>query len=113
MEMRKRVAEDKNETKKNGIKTDLKKKKIEDKTKIDETLDLEIPSGTILCNCFTCGSPVCSPMNWKDLSTEGSSLGPDTMTAYQQKVRIIDKSGECSSQIEIYLLLNYLFAFLL
>ena len=108
MEMRKSVPEDKNETKKNGIKTDLKKKKIEDKIKVDETLDLEIPSGTILCNCFTCGSPVCSPMNWKDLNTEGSSLGPDAMKAYQQKVSIIYNSGECYSQIEIYLLIHFI-----
>ena len=90
MEMRKSVTEDKNETKQNGIKTDLKKKKMENKIKIEETLDLDIPipSGTILCHCFTCGSPVCSPMNWKDLNNEGSSLGPETLKAYQQKVRI-------------------------
>ena len=75
----------------NGIKTDIKKKKIENKIKIEETLDLDIPipSGTILCHCFTCGSPVCSPMNWKDLNNEGSSLGAETLKAYQQKIKLI------------------------
>ena len=83
MEMRKNIKEDIKQ-----INTDVKKKKIDDKKQLEDNFDHEeIPSGTILCNCFTCNSPVCSPMNCKDLNNEGSLLSQDALTAYKQKVR--------------------------
>ena len=79
----------------NGEGTDDQIEKIEDeiptnmkiKKKVEEEpVKLNIQSGTILCNCFTCGKPVCAPMSFKDLSNQGSTLDDKTVTAYKQKV---------------------------
>ena len=56
------------------------------KTLPEEIVDLNIPSGQILCNCFTCGHAVCAPMSVEDLTVGESSLDASAMTAYRQKV---------------------------
>ena len=64
------------------------------KKKVEEVAaKLNIQSGTILCNCFTCGQPVCAPMSCSDLSNQGSTLDAKTVTAYKQKVSNDNSDG--------------------
>ena len=65
------------------------KNNINEKNKIDEIMNeiIPLPSGSIICNCFTCGCFVCTPMSSRDLTQGESLLSAQTITAYQQKVR--------------------------
>jgi hypothetical protein len=61
--------------------TDKSKKLIK-----EEPMIINIKSGQILCNCFTCGHAVCAPMSVEDLTAGESSLEASAITAYRQKV---------------------------
>ena len=58
----------------------------------EENEDIIITSGTILCNCFTCGHPVCAPMSTDNLTKQGSSLDTSSISAYQQKVSTLART---------------------
>jgi hypothetical protein len=60
--------------------------------KVEEVLEPVITSGEILCNCFTCGHPVCAPMSTDDLTKQGSTLDTSSIAAYQQKVRTLSRT---------------------
>jgi hypothetical protein len=60
--------------------------------KVEEVLEPVITSGQILCNCFTCGHPVCAPMSTDNLTKQGSTLDTSSIAAYQQKVRTLSRT---------------------
>jgi hypothetical protein len=60
--------------------------------KVEEVSEPVITSGEILCNCFTCGHPVCAPMSTDDLTKQGSTLDKSSIAAYQQKVRTLSRT---------------------
>lgn len=60
--------------------------------KVEDILEPVITSGEILCNCFTCGHPVCAPMSTDNLTKQGSTLDTSSIAAYQQKVRTLSRT---------------------
>ena len=60
--------------------------------KVEDVSEPVISSGEILCNCFTCGHPVCAPMSTDNLTKQGSTLDTSSIAAYQQKVRTLSRA---------------------
>lgn len=58
----------------------------------EDNEDIIISSGAILCNCFTCGHPVCAPMSTDNLTKQGSTLDTSSISAYQQKVSTLART---------------------
>jgi len=61
-----------------------------------------LPPGSILCSCFTCNSPVCTPMSGKDLTQQGSTLDEDTLKAYRQKDKLLMFDKEHAKRTHVH-----------